>query len=106
MSDDRSSSQGSRSWLDKLLGAFSSDSEEPSSVDELKLFLRDVGTRLSLDQDGMAIIEGAFEISDQQAREAMIPRSQIVVIRADQSPEDFLPIIMDSAHSRYPVVDR
>ncbi|MCM5703034.1 HlyC/CorC family transporter [Larsenimonas salina] len=105
MSDDRSSSQGSKSWLDKLLGAFSNDSEEPSSVDELKNFLRDAGTRLSLDQDGMTIIEGAFEISSQQAREAMIPRSQIVAISADQQPDDFLPIIMESAHSRYPVVD-
>lgn len=105
MSDDRSGSQGGKSWLDKLLGAFSSDTEEPNSRDELMTFLREAGARLNLDQDGLTIIEGAFDISDQQAREVMIPRSQIVAIRADQRPEDFLPIIMDSAHSRYPVID-
>ena len=58
MSEDRSGSQ-SKTWLDKLFGAFSSDTDEPSSRSELLQFLAEVGPRLNLDQDAIAIIEGA-----------------------------------------------
>lgn len=105
MSDDRPASQPSRSWLDRIIGAFSGDNEEPSSRDELISFLKEASSRLSLDQDGLTIIEGAFDISTMQAREAMVPRSQIVAIQADHSPDQCLPIIRETAHSRYPVID-
>ncbi|GHB07291.1 HlyC/CorC family transporter [Salinicola rhizosphaerae] len=104
MSEDRSSSQ-SRSWLEKLISTFSSDFDEPSSREELLTFLREAGPRLNLDQDALTIIEGAFQISDQQVREVMIPRSQVTAIAVDQRPEDCLPIILETAHSRYPVID-
>jgi magnesium and cobalt transporter len=105
MSEDRSSSQNSRSWLDKLISTFSSDFDEPSSREELLTFLREAGPRLNLDQDALTIIEGAFQISDQQVREVMIPRSQVTAINVTQRPEDCLPIILETAHSRYPVID-
>lgn len=104
MSEDRSSSQAGKSWLDKLFSAFSSDSDEPNSRDELLEFLREAGARLRLDQDALTIIEGAFQISDQQAREVMIPRSQVTALEVDQSPEDYLPVIFETGHSRYPVI--
>ncbi|MDW7746478.1 HlyC/CorC family transporter [Halomonas sp.] len=104
MSEDRSSSQGSKSWLDKLFSALSSDSDEPSSRDELLEFLRQAGTRLKLDQDAMMIIEGALNISDQQVREVLIPRSQITAIALDQPLEEYLPVILETGHSRYPVI--
>ncbi|WP_110687589.1 HlyC/CorC family transporter [Salinicola aestuarinus] len=104
MSDDRSSSQGSRSWLEKLISTFSSDFDEPSSREELLTFLREAGPKLNLDQDALTIIEGAFQISDQQVREVMIPRSQVTAIQVEERPEDCLPIILETAHSRYPVM--
>lgn len=104
MSEDRSSSQGGKSWLEKLFSTFSSDSDEPSSRDELLIFLREAGARLHLDQDALTIIEGAFQISDQQTREVMIPRSQVTAIAVDQRPEDYLPVIFETGHSRYPVL--
>ncbi len=104
MSDDRPSGQSSRSWLEKLLGALSSDSDEPSSRDELLAFLRQAASRLKLEQDAMMIIEGALQISDQQVREVLIPRSQVTTIGLDQPLEEYLPIIMETGHSRYPVV--
>jgi len=105
MSEDRSSSQNSRSWLEKLISTFSSDFDEPSSREELLTFLREAGPRLNLDQDALTIIEGAFQISDQQVREVMIPRSQVTAIGVTQRPEDCLPTILETAHSRYPVID-
>ncbi|MFC3283010.1 HlyC/CorC family transporter [Litchfieldella rifensis] len=104
MSEDRSSSQGNKTWLEKLFSAFSSDTDEPSSRDELLEFLREAGSRLRLDQDALTIIEGALQISDQQVREVLIPRSQVTAITIDQPPEEYLPVILETGHSRYPVV--
>ncbi|WP_136066713.1 HlyC/CorC family transporter [Modicisalibacter radicis] len=104
MSEDRSSGQGGKSWLEKLFTAFSSDSDEPNSRDELLVFLREAAAKLRLDPDALTIIEGAFQISDQQTREVMIPRSQVTAIGIEQAPEDYLPVIFETGHSRYPVV--
>ncbi|QJQ95356.1 MULTISPECIES: HlyC/CorC family transporter [Halomonadaceae] len=104
MSEDRSSSQAGKSWLEKFFSAFSSDSDEPSSRDELLVFLREAGSRLRLDQDALTIIEGALQISDQQVREVLIPRSQVTAIGIEQPPEEYLPVILETGHSRYPVI--
>lgn len=104
MSDDRTTGQGGRSWLDKLLGALSGDSEGPGSREELMELLREAATRLKLDQDAMMIIEGALQISDQQVREVLIPRSQVAAIAADQPAEEYLALINETGHSRYPVI--
>ncbi|WP_163575062.1 HlyC/CorC family transporter [Halomonas faecis] len=104
MSEDRSTSPGNRSWLDKLLGALSGDSDEPSSRHELLEFLRQAASRLKLDQDAMRIIEGAMQISDQQVREVLIPRSQVAAIAVDQPIDEYLSLISETGHSRYPVI--
>jgi magnesium and cobalt transporter len=57
-----------------------------------------------IDQDAHSIMEGAMQVSDMQARDIMIPRSQMVFIKAEGTLEDLLPQIIRSAHSRYPVI--
>ncbi|MCW4152447.1 MULTISPECIES: HlyC/CorC family transporter [Halomonadaceae] len=104
MSEDRSSNANQRSWLEKLFSALSGDNDEPSSRDELLEFLRHAAGRLKLDQDAIMIIEGALEISDQQVREILIPRSQISAITLDQTSEEYLALIQETGHSRYPVI--
>ncbi|MGQ7249786.1 HlyC/CorC family transporter [Halomonas sp. V046] len=104
MSEDRSTGQGNKSWFDKLFSALSNDSDEPSSREELRDFLRQAASRLKLEQDAMTIIEGALNISDQQVREVLIPRSQVTALEIDQPLEDYLPIILETGHSRYPVI--
>ena len=104
MSDDRTNSQGSRSWLDKLLGALSGDNDSPGSREELMEFLREAATRLKLDQDALTIIEGALQISDQQVREVMVPRSQVTAIAVDQPAAEFIALLHETGHSRYPVM--
>ena len=104
MSEDRSTGQGGKSWLEKLFSALSSDSDEPSSRDELLEFLRQAASRLKLEQDAMMIIEGALQISDQQVREVLIARSQVTAIALDQPLEEYLPVILETGHSRYPVI--
>jgi magnesium and cobalt transporter len=90
-----------KSWLDKLLHAFST---EPKSRDELLEIIKDAANNQLLDQEALSIIEGALDVSSLQAREIMIPRSQIIALRMDDSPEEFLPLVIESGHSRFPVI--
>lgn len=103
MSEDYSShtDKHEKSWLDKLLHAFS---DEPRSRDELLEIIKDAADNKLLDQDALSIIEGALDVSSLQAREIMVPRSQIIAIRLEDSPQDFLPQVIESGHSRFPVI--
>jgi hemolysin (HlyC) family protein len=102
MSEDRPTNNGTdRSWLDKLALLFNS---EPRTRRDLEDVLTLAAENEVIDQDARSIMEGAMQVSDMQARDIMIPRSQMVYIKADGTLEDILPQIIRSAHSRYPVV--
>lgn len=102
MSEDRSGNYSNdRSWIDKLALLFSS---EPRSRRDLEDVLTLAVENEVIDQDAHSIMQGAMQVSDMQARDIMIPRSQMVFIKADGTLEDILPQIIRSAHSRYPVV--
>jgi magnesium and cobalt transporter len=101
MSEQESSNETAHSWLQKLSMAFSG---KPSSRVELVELLRASEERDLLDAGALSIIEGALVVSDMQTREIMIPRSQVVFVRLDMEPEEFLPLVIDSGHSRFPVV--
>ena len=100
MSDDRSS-QGQRSWLERITQAFA---HEPKSRQELLEVLREAHENKLLDTEALSIVEGAIQVADLQVRDIMIPRSQIISIKACQDPQEFLPAVIDAAHSRYPVI--
>jgi len=90
-----------KSWLERMLSGFSN---EPKSRDELLEIIKAAASNQLLDQEALSIIEGALDVADQQVREILIPRSQMVVIKIDQEPKDFLPIVIESGHSRFPVI--
>ena len=100
MSEDRSSN-GQKSWLGKLTQAFA---HEPKNRQELLELLRDAHQNKLLDSEALAIVEGAIQVADLQVRDIMVPRSQMISIKATQTPREFLPAVIDSAHSRYPVI--
>jgi magnesium and cobalt transporter len=66
--------------------------------------LRSAENESIIDADALQIMEGALKVSDLQAREIMIPRSQMKFIEADLSLEEILKIVIQSQHSRFPVV--
>lgn len=101
MSEDRSGNGHQKTWLGKLAQAFS---DEPKTREDLLADLKDAADENVLDQEAFSIIEGAMQVADRQVRDVMIPRSQMVVVEADQTPKEFLPIIISSAHSRFPVI--
>ncbi len=100
MSEDRSSNE-QKSWLNKLTQAFA---HEPKNRKELLAVLRDAHQNKLLDSEALAIVEGAIQVADLQVRDIMVPRSQMMSIKANQTPKEFLPAIIEAAHSRYPVV--
>ena len=100
MSEERLSSQ-SKTWLDKLSTLFSDD---PNDRPDLKEILREAAERNVVDTETLSILEGALQVSDMQVRDIMVPRSQMVCIKAEASLKEFLPSIIESAHSRFPVL--
>ena len=89
------------SWLDRLGQVFSS---EPKDRDELIMILRDSQERNLFDASALAMIEGVFQVSELQVRDIMIPRSQMVVVEEEDTVQQMLPTIIESAHSRFPVI--
>ncbi len=77
---------------------------EPANKQQLIELLRAAHWRQILDSDSLAMLEGALQFSEMQARDIMIPRSQMVVVGLEDSPEEFLPVVIKSAHSRFPVI--
>lgn len=102
MNEDRSSNDATdRSWIDKIGLLFSS---EPRSRQDLQEVLSIAAKNEIIDQEARNIMEGAMQVSDMQARDIMVSRSQMVVIKAECTLEDILPQITRTAHSRYPVI--
>jgi magnesium and cobalt transporter len=107
MNEDQSRSAASKeggqssTWLERLSQALLI---EPKDREQLTTLLRNAQQRNLLDADALSMIEGVMEVSEMQARDIMIPRSQMVVVSQDTPPDEFLPVIIDSAHSRFPVI--
>jgi magnesium and cobalt transporter len=105
MNEDRPSAAsqdgGQRNWLERIGQLFSS---EPKDKGELLDVLQEAQQRELLDRDAVGMIEGVMDVSEMQVRDIMIPRSQMEVIERETSLADFLPVIIESAHSRFPVI--
>jgi len=77
---------------------------EPEDREELLTLLHGAFERKLLDADALSIIEGALQVSEMTVRDIMIPRSQMDVVSIDDEPEQFIPFVMETRHSRFPVV--
>jgi magnesium and cobalt transporter len=78
---------------------------EPGDREQLVHLLRSAYSRNLLDADAMSIIEGALNVSEMQVRDIMVPRAQMDVIDINEPVEKFIPQVMATAHSRFPVID-
>jgi magnesium and cobalt transporter len=77
---------------------------EPEDREELKDLLRGAFERRLLDADGLSMIEGVLSVSEMTVREIMIPRAQMDCVSSDDPPEAFIPFVLETKHSRFPVV--
>jgi magnesium and cobalt transporter len=89
------------SWLDRLSQAFACELQDR---EELKEALHQACEHGLMDAETLAMIEGALQVSEMRVRDIMVPRTQMVVLQRDESVKDILNVIVDSGHSRFPVV--
>jgi len=101
MSQNDGSSATGR-WLKRTLKSISG---EPQDREQLIELLRDAGERGVVDADATRMLEGVLEVSDLQVRDIMVPRAQMAFVRRDDPPERILPAVIESGHSRIPVMD-
>ncbi|HEX9772996.1 MAG TPA: transporter associated domain-containing protein [Steroidobacteraceae bacterium] len=99
MNDDRPAAQGS--WLRRLAETLSG---EPRDLEQLADVLADAKERGLIEADVLSMMEGVLQVSAIQVRDVMVPRSQMVVVQREDPPERILPVVIESGHSRFPVV--
>src|SRR3990167_120137 len=101
MNDDHSRNGSSgRTFLDRIANFLSG---EPTTQAEVLEILTNAHRSGLIDSEALGIFQGAMQVSDMQVREIMVPRSQCVVLSATAKPEEYLPLIIESAHSRFPI---
>jgi magnesium and cobalt transporter len=103
MSDDPTSSDenGGLGWWSRL---FQGRGDDPTGRPDIVGFLRECRERELLDVDELAMLLGVLDVSDTHVRDIMVPRSHMVVLDADDPPEELLDTIVKSGHSRFPVI--
>ena len=89
-------------WLKKITQTFSG---EPQDRDELLAVLREAGERGLIDAEALTMLEGVLEVGDIQVRDIMVPRAQMVCVRRDDPSSTIMPVVVESGHSRFPVMD-
>jgi magnesium and cobalt transporter len=105
MSDDNTSQQTTASNKSFFRNIIQFLTSEPQNRGELVDILDDAQDRQVISSETKQMIDGVLEVSEMRVRDIMIPRSQMVTIDRSAELEEILPIILESGHSRFPVVN-
>jgi magnesium and cobalt transporter len=89
-------------WLRRLTQGLA---VEPQDRKALAGVLHEAAERGVIDSDALTMLEGVLEVGDLQVRDIMVPRAQMVFVRRDQPAARILPVVVESGHSRFPVMD-
>lgn len=102
--DNPHSGRGSavKSWLERIAAIFTA---EPQDLSDLQAIITEANVRALIDTDTKGMLQGVLAISKMRARDIMVPRSQMATIDIDQPLAEYLPILLENNHSRYPVVN-
>jgi magnesium and cobalt transporter len=100
--DDKPNSNEKPRWLERLSNFLM---REPEDREQLIELLHSAYENSLLDADALSMIEGVLQVSEMQVRDVMIPRSQMDVIDITIPPEKFIPFVIETAHSRFPVIE-
>ncbi|MEM7540943.1 MAG: transporter associated domain-containing protein [Pseudomonadota bacterium] len=92
----------SKGTLRRLLGRLKRNFDQRLRLVET---LHDAEAKHVIDSDTLAMMEGALLVSENQVRDIMLPRSEVTFINETATPEEFLPEVIESGHSRFPVFD-
>jgi magnesium and cobalt transporter len=98
MATERKERRKGGSWLKRLT------QEGPNDRAELVEFIRAAARGGLIDGDAVQMIQGVLRVADRHVRDIMVPRSQMVVLERDSGPQELLPAVIESGHSRFPVI--
>jgi hemolysin (HlyC) family protein len=79
---------------------------EPEDREQLVTLLHSAYEHDLLDSDALSMIEGVLQVSELQVRDIMVPRAQMDIIDVNETPDKFIPHVIATAHSRFPVIDK
>lgn len=88
-------------WLRRITDTFSG---EPRDVEDLSGVLAQAKERGIINPDAFEMLEGVLQVVELQVRDIMVPRSQMTIVNRDDPPEEILPVVIESGHSRFPVI--
>ncbi len=77
---------------------------KPSSLDDVSFLLEDALSAKLIDKEAQFIAERAIRLGDTTVKEIMVPRVEMVILAPDEEPQDMIARIINSGHSRYPVL--
>lgn len=96
---------GSASRLMKLLRIRApSTTERLHSPEEIRMLVEQSQEGGRLGVDNARLLEGVFEFSEKTAEEVMTPRTQMMVVAAEDTVEEAADRIASAGRSRYPVI--
>ena len=78
---------------------------KPQSKEQVSEIIKAAFDERIIDSDSLTMLEGVLNVSEMQVRDIMIPRSQIGFIDITKKPEEFIPYVIETAHSRFPVIE-
>jgi magnesium and cobalt transporter len=104
MNDDKppSSHTSPKSWISRLGQLLTGEIQEQ---DELLAILKDAQEKQLLDSDALLMMEGVLQVTQMRVRDIMIPRVQMVVVPEEAGLTTILPLVLEFAHSRFPVIE-
>jgi magnesium and cobalt transporter len=89
-------------WLRRLSRKMAGEAQDRGEVVE---YLRDAALRGIIEGDALSMLEGVLGVADIQVRDIMVPRAQMTVLNRDDESEELLRTVIESGHSRFPVMD-
>lgn len=104
MNDDKSPKNlnSQKSWISKIAQLLGGNIQDQ---DELLEMLKEARNKHLLDTEGLSMMEGVLHVAEMRVRDIMIPRIQMVVVPKDSELETIYPLVTESSHSRFPVIE-
>ena len=92
-------------WKRTCSKVFKRFQKDPDNKQQLTEILRDAEKHNLIKPDSLTMMEGVLLVSEMQVRDIMVPRSQMVAVLEDMDFREYLPVIVESGHSRFPMMD-
>ena len=90
-----------KSWIERIGQIMGG---EPQDREDLLEILREAEENHLVDKYALKMLEGVLQVSEQRARDVMVPRKKMIVLKKDASLEEIYPKVIEFGHSRFPVI--